>query len=254
MKKRLYWALFTILMFASCTMQKRVYSSGFHIDWSSRKENTHADNSLKRVNYWTTTLTKNSAATEIVSVSVPITSEITQFETSKQSNTEDAIATSQPFSIERATVPKNTADYQLPSQKTQNKKHTTKKQLTRRNRPGDGLVDVILLILGIIAAFLGYDSYNYGWGGRGSNFDWTVFFTVVGVCFAGLGFLLTAVGGASMSPSSLKGMMGAFTFFTTIFSGIGLIKSIRDYNDVCKFVSIGAFALLAIMWIVGLLM
>jgi hypothetical protein len=47
-------------------------------------------------------------------------------------------------------------------------------------------------------------------------------------------------------------MMGFFTVIGIILNTIGLIKSIRDYYDVGKYLSIAAFAMLGIMWIIGL--
>jgi hypothetical protein len=35
MKNLLFWVILTALAFSSCTMQKRVYSSGFHFEWGS---------------------------------------------------------------------------------------------------------------------------------------------------------------------------------------------------------------------------
>ena len=255
MKKRLYLALFTILSFTSCTLQKRMYSSGFHLEWPSSLGNAKSAKNHKHVDRRAQNSTNKTSSIEINQALTSVNhSTIERRETFLSSNNEFAKNSAKSAVIPRHAVVKNTASQQLPTSKTVHKKLMSKKQLPSRNRPGDGLVDILLVILGIVAALLGYDSYDSGWGGGGVYIDWTVFFTVIGVCTAVLGFLMTVVGGASMSPSSLRGMMGAFTIFATIFSGIGLIKSIRDYNDVCKFVSIGAFALLAIMWVVGLLM
>jgi hypothetical protein len=255
MKKRLYLALFTILSFTSCTLQKRMYSSGFHLEWPSSLVNAKSAKNHKHVDRRAQNSTNKTSSIEINQALTPVNhSTIERRETFLSSNNEFAKNSAKSAVIPRHAVVKNTASQQLPTSKTVHKKLMSKKQLPSRNRPGDGLVDILLVILGIVAALLGYESYDSGWGGGGVYIDWTVFFTVVGVCTAVLGFLMTVVGGASMSPTSLRGMMGAFTIFASIFSGIGLIKSIRDYNDVCKFVSIGAFALLAIMWIVGLLM
>ena len=255
MKKLLYLALFTAYTLTSCTLQKRMYSSGFHLEWPTSWGNAKSAKNHKYVDLNAQNATNKTSSTDITQASTPVNhSTIERGETFLSSNNEFAKNSAKSAVIPRHAVVKNTASQQLPTSKTVHKKLMSKKQLPSRNRPGDGLVDILLVILGIVAALLGYDSYDSGWGGGGVYIDWTVFFTVIGVCTAVLGFLLTVVGGASMSPSSLRGMMGAFTIFATIFSGIGLIKSIRDYNDVCKFVSIGAFALLAIMWVVGLLM
>ncbi len=54
-----------------------------------------------------------------------------------------------------------------------------------------------------------------------------------------------------MSATGLEGMMVFFTLFGTLLNTIGLIKSIRDYYDVGKYLSIAGFALLGIMWIIG---
>jgi hypothetical protein len=255
MKKLLYLALFTAYTLTSCTLQKRMYSSGFHLEWPTSWGNAKSAKNHKYVDLNAQNATNKTSSTEINQALTPVNhSTIERRETFLSSNNEFAKNSAKSAVIPRHALVKNTAPQQLTTSKTVHKKLMSKKQLLSRNRPGDGLVDILLVILGIVAALLGYDSYDSGWGGGGVYIDWTVFFTVIGVCTAILGFLLTVVGGASMSPSSLRGMMGAFTIFATIFSGIGLIKSIRDYNDVCKFVSIGAFALLAIMWVVGLLM
>jgi hypothetical protein len=44
-----------------------------------------------------------------------------------------------------------------------------------------------------------------------------------------------------------------FTFFGLPAGVIGLIKSIRDYYDVGKYLSIAALSLLGVMWIIALI-
>lgn len=122
-------------------------------------------------------------------------------------------------------------------------------------RPGDPL-EVIFIVLGIVGALLGYDSYSGGggsWGGGGGGyFDWTAFFAIAGATVSAGGLILTIALKSSMSSIGLEGMMAFFTVIGIILNTIGLIKSIRDYYDVGKYLSIAAFVLLAVMWIIGL--
>lgn len=122
-------------------------------------------------------------------------------------------------------------------------------------RPGDPL-EVIFIVLGIVGALLGYDSYSGGggsWGGGGGGyFDWTAFFAIAGATVSAGGLILTIALKSTMSSIGLEGMMGFFTVIGIILNTIGLIKSIRDYYDVGKYLSIAAFVLLAVMWIIGL--
>ena len=125
----------------------------------------------------------------------------------------------------------------------------------QRTRPGDPL-EVIFIVLGIVGALLGYDSYSGGggsWGGGGGGyFDWTAFFAIAGATVSAGGLILTIALKSSMSSIGLEGMMGFFTVIGIILNTIGLIKSIRDYYDVGKYLCIAAFVLLAVMWIIGL--
>jgi hypothetical protein len=140
--------------------------------------------------------------------------------------------------------------------------HQQNRQRQQKQRnlsgPGDPL-ELIFFILGIVAAIFGYDSWSGGggggggggWGG-GSYFDWTSFFAITGAIIAALGLILTIALATSLRSGNAIGMMLFFTILGTIFSGIGLIKAIRDYYDFEKYLSIGAFVLMAAMWIIGM--
>lgn len=79
-----------------------------------------------------------------------------------------------------------------------------------------------------------------------------LFFAIAGATASTGGLILTIALKSSMSATGLEGMMVFFTLFGTLLNTIGLIKSIRDYYDVGKYLSIAGFALLGIMWIIGL--
>lgn len=265
MKKLLIWVILIVVAFSSCTLQKRVYSSGFHIDWAFNHGDAGKQHKQSKAAFGVNQRKTSNCETGLEN---PAQAQSTQSQivSSLRTQTRNDVA----VQIVNPTNKNHTQFYGIgpfnrlhkssriaehrKEQAYNNRLKTDTQFQGMKIRPGGSIFDTILLILGIILSILGHDkSSDRGrWGGRGSYFDWTVFFTVVGVCFAGFGFLMTAVGGSSMSPSSLRGMMGAFTIMATIFSGIGLIKSIRDYNDLCKYVSIGSFVLLFTMWIVGL--
>ena len=126
------------------------------------------------------------------------------------------------------------------------------------NDPGGDLITIIGLILGLLGIFFGSDSSSGGgWGGgggRGGYFDWTAFWAISsGVIAAGGVIAAIALRGA-VKPGIYTGiLLIPFTVLGLPAGIIGLIKSIRDYYDVGKYLSIAALSLLGVMWIIALI-
>jgi len=112
----------------------------------------------------------------------------------------------------------------------------------------------ILAILGIILTiFGGGSSYDGGGGGGGIDIDWTAFFAIASIVIATTGLVLLIAMKSSMSLMSIKAMVLFFTLFDLPFSVIGFIKSINNYYDVGKYLTIASWVFSAAMLIIGLL-
>ena len=124
--------------------------------------------------------------------------------------------------------------------------------------PIEDTLKIIGFILGLLGIFFGSDSSSGGgWGGgggRGGYFDWTAFWAIAAIVIA-LGGVVAAIALKGVfKPGNYIGMLILpFTVLGLPAGIIGLIKSIRDYYDVGKYLSIAALALLGLMWIIGLL-
>lgn len=266
--------LMALFLLQGCTLQQRRYTGGFHWQWGSEnrgsalsKHSTLAisANTPQDVKIYPAHSKKiesntqnNEAASTVEQIHQPNMAQETII---------SAIWLKQIYHTEIKPIFNNNGNCSLPlttyahsahKKKNHSGKKQGKHQRKRGFRPGATLFDLIIFILGLIAAILGYDTYygggGGGWGGRGGYFDWTIFFAVVGACISALGLIMTLTAGPTMSVGNVEAMLTFFSIFGVIFSGIGLIKSIRDYNDTCKYVSFGSFALLLIMWIIGLSM
>jgi hypothetical protein len=126
------------------------------------------------------------------------------------------------------------------------------------NDPGGDLITIIGLILGLLGIFFGTDSSSGGgWGGgggRGGYFDWTAFWAISSVVIAAGGVIAAIALRGAVKPGIYTGILILpFTFFGLPAGVIGLIKSIRDYYDVGKYLSIAALSLLGVMWIIALI-
>jgi hypothetical protein len=256
-KKLLLWGLL-ILSLQSCSIQQRRYTGGLSIQWPTIGQHENKQTAAQKES-------QHRVQNE-------------EHNTQPRSHVELFGATNQPgseFDRKCATTPVNhpsridkiqarTTEHPAnhPSsieksinKKPQQKQSKFKKSKRGKNAPGDDpILDLIFLIVGIVGALLGYDSYSGGGGGWGGGgyFDWTAFFAIGAIVLGAGGLLATAASKASMGATGLQGMMVFFTIFGGLFGLIGLIKSVRDYYDVGKYLSICAFALLAIMWIIGL--
>ena len=126
------------------------------------------------------------------------------------------------------------------------------------NDPGGDLITIIGLILGILGIFFGSDSSSGGgWGGgggRGGYFDWTAFWAISSVVIAAGGVIAAIALKGAFKPGIYTGILILpFTVLGLPAGVIGLIKSIRDYYDVGKYLSIAALSLLGVMWIIALI-
>jgi hypothetical protein len=123
--------------------------------------------------------------------------------------------------------------------------------------PIEETLKIIGLILGILGIFFGSDSSSGGgWGGgggRGGYFDWTAFWAISSVVIAAGGVIAAIALKGAVKPGIYAGiLLIPFTVLGLPAGIIGLIKSIRDYYDVGKYLSIAALSLLGVMWIIAL--
>ena len=123
--------------------------------------------------------------------------------------------------------------------------------------PIEETLKIIGLILGLLGIFFGSDSSSGGgWGGgggRGGYFDWTAFWAISSVVIAAGGVIAAIALKGAVKPGIYAGiLLIPFTVLGLPAGIIGLIKSIRDYYDVGKYLSIAALSLLGVMWIIAL--
>ena len=124
--------------------------------------------------------------------------------------------------------------------------------------PIEDTLKIIGLILGLLGIFFGSDSSSGGgWGGgggRGGYFDWTAFWAIAAIVIAVGGVVAAIALRGAVKPGIYTGiLLIPFTVLGLPAGIIGLIKSIRDYYDVGKYLSIAALSLLGVMWIIALI-
>ena len=120
--------------------------------------------------------------------------------------------------------------------------------------PSEETLKIIGLILGLLGIFFGSDSSSGGGGGgRGGYFDWTAFWAIAAIVIAVGGVVAAIALKGVFKPGIYTGiLLIPFTVLGLPAGIIGLIKSIRDYYDVGKYLSIAALSLLGVMWIIAL--
>jgi len=243
------------MLMQSCSIQQRRYTGGFNIHWPSpNAKNAKLTGSV------------NKSAEPAVMVRQP---NAEAFEIANPQNSRSALLQNKEISgnaIETKIQGENSVMYSLlalnnavqpknsdQTRKTNGKNLRLQNQL-KQKQPGD-LLELIFLVVGIIGMLLGYDSYSGGGGGggRGGYFDWTVFWAIASVVIAAAG-IAAAIGLKGVfKPGNYIGMLILpFTVLGVPSGIIGLIKSVRDYYDVGKYLSIAALVMLAIMWVIGL--
>lgn len=266
-------ALSALLLMQSCSLQQRRYTGGFQLQWTTGSK-AHGKASAKSApsmrseshgiakdidrNTVMQIESKKGVGTGFPNHLALSTLELTRsqpnFHSPKHVNLNriygpftgkrhGSVASNHPF--EKAT----------PHRPSNQKARISQKKHSMTLSPPDGY-DIVKLIFGILGIIFGWNKSSSSYGGlfEGSYIDWTVVFVIIGLAFSTFGLIYTIAGASSFSAMALKGMMGAFTIMGAIFSGIGLIKSINEYYDAGIYMSYGSFALLAVMWIVGLLM
>ena len=124
--------------------------------------------------------------------------------------------------------------------------------------PIEDTLKIIGFILGLLGIFFGSDSSSGGgWGGgggRGGYFDWTAFWAISSVVIAAGGVIAAIALKGAVKPGIYTSILILpFTILGVPAGIIGLIKSIRDYYDVGKYLSIAALSLLGVMWIIALI-
>jgi hypothetical protein len=278
MKNCLVLAL-AILALSSCSITPRYHSFGYNVEWKSRiaqqtkpSASPHSNESQKRSQGETVEI--EQAAHH------PFTQPQTPIE--KQENHRQEIGVNNhPFLKPFSSI---SAAESLPNQ-TEYKEHFTEKKPSsaglskvlgqmkstshksgKKGNHGNSLsrdpieetLKIIGLILGILGIFFGSDSSSGGgWGGgggRGGYFDWTAFWAISSVVIAAGGVIAAIALKGAVKPGIYAGiLLIPFTVLGLPAGIIGLIKSIRDYYDVGKYLSIAALSLLGVMWIIALI-
>ena len=265
-------ALSVLFVMQSCSLQQRRYTGGFQLQWTTGskahgKASAKSAPSMRSESHGTAKDVVRNTVMQIESKKVVGTGLPNHFESSTLELTRskpnlhspkhvNPNRTSVPFTGKRhgSVASNHPFEKTIPHRPNNQKARISQKKRSMTLSPPDGY-DIVKLIFGLLGIIFGWNrGISYGGLFEGSYIDWTVVFVIIGLAFSTLGLILTIAGGSSFSAMALKGMMGAFTMMGAIFSGIGLIKSINEYYDAGIYMSYGSFALLAVMWIVGLLM
>jgi hypothetical protein len=245
--KYLYYLFIAILLIAQgCQVQQRKYTGGWSIQWPTpNAKNAKLTGSVNKSAEPAVAMRQSSA--EAIKIANPQNSE-----SAKLQNKGENSDVRPSLTMNKTVQP--TYPYQT---RKLNGKNLLLQHQSQQKQPTDPL-ELIFLIVGIIGMLLGYDSYSGGgnWGGgggRGGYFDWTAFWAIAAIVIA-LGGVVAAIALKGVfKPGNYIGMLILpFTVLGLPAGIIGLIKSIRDYYDVGKYLSIAALALLGVMWIIGL--
>lgn len=257
------------ILIQSCNVQQRRYTGGLSIHWpsvgKSQQKSTVGSLPSKVTNKQAahhpftqpqTPIEKQENYRQEIAVNNhPIlkqSSSISAAETlSKQTEYKEHFTEKKPSS---AGLSKGLVQMKSTSHKS-GKKGNHGKSLSRD--PIEDTLKIIGLILGLLGIFFGSDSSSGGgWGGgggRGGYFDWTAFWAISSVVIAAGGVIAAiALKGAFKTGIYTGILILPFTFFGLPAGVIGLIKSIRDYYDVGKYLSIAALSMLGVMWIIAL--
>ena len=255
-------ALLTGLIFSGCSITPRYHSFGYNVEWKTRV----AQRTKPSASPLSTESQKRSQveAREIVS-SHQSKPNPQNSESAKLQNVEISGNAFEPKNkgenseVRPSLTMNKTVQPTYPYQTRKlNGKNLLLQHQSQQKQPTDPL-ELIFLIVGIIGMLLGYDSYSGGggWGGgggRGGYFDWTAFWAISSVVIAAGGVIAAIALKGAVKPGIYAGiLLIPFTVLGLPAGIIGLIKSIRDYYDVGKYLSIAALALLGLMWIIGLL-
>lgn len=84
------------------------------------------------------------------------------------------------------------------------------------------------------------------------SIDWTIFFAIASLVVALTGFILLLAMKSATGTLALWAMIKFFTVIGLPLSVIGYIKSVNQYYEPGKYLTIASVALLAAMWIIGL--
>lgn len=258
--KYLYNLFIAILLIAQgCQVQQRKYTGGWSIQWPTpNAKNAKLTGSVNKSAEPAVAMRQSSA--EAIKIANPQNSESAKLQNVEISGNAFEPKNKEENSDVRPSLTMNkTVQPTYPYQTRKlNGKNLLLQHQSQQKQPTDPM-ELIFLIVGIIGMLLGYDSYSGGggWGGgggRGGYFDWTAFWAISSVVIAAGGVIAAIALKGVFKPGNYIGMLILpFTVLGLPAGIIGLIKSIRDYYDVGKYLSIAALALLGVMWIIGLL-
>jgi hypothetical protein len=271
--------LLAILALSSCSITPRYHSFGYNVEWKTRV--------AQRTKPATTPLSAESqklSQGDCIEITEAAHHPLTQPQASieKPENHRQEIEVNNPpflkqfFTIsETKTISRQTEHLEhiagkKPSSAGLSKglgqmKSTSHKSGKKGNHgnslsrdPIEETLKIIGLILGLLGIFFGTDSSSGGgWGGgggRGGYFDWTAFWAISSVVIAAGGVIAAIALKGVFKPGIYTGiLLIPFTVLGLPAGIIGLIKSIRDYYDVGKYLSIAALSLLGVMWIIALI-
>ena len=257
--KYLYYLFIAILLIAQgCQVQQRKYTGGWSIQWPTpNAKNAKLTGSVNKSAEPAVAMRQSSA--EAIKIANPQNSESAKLQNVEISgNAFEPKNKGENSDVRPSLTMNKTVQPTYPYQTRKlNGKNLLLQHQSQQKQPTDPL-ELIILIVGIIGMLLGYDSYSGGgnWGGgggRGGYFDWTDFWAIAAIVIA-LGGVVAAIALKGVfKPGNYIGMLILpFTVLGVPSGIIGLIKSIREYYDLGKYLSIAALVMLGIMWIIGL--
>ena len=255
--------LVALILFQSCTITPRFHSIGYQIEWRANRlkhEKNERNTSIAARGNETRDL-HNTALSSAKNLEAP--EELGNYNLVESAKTEHRTTQTTNNCKEKNRIHPSVFRLTPSSEKTLFMVHPTTTKLQNKHNVNqlqsspDDPWKTILAILGIILTIFGggsyYDGGGGGGGGGGIDIDWTAFFAIASIVIATTGLVLLFAMKSSMSLMSIKAMVLFFTLFDLPFSVIGFIKSINNYYDAGKYLTIASWVFSAAMLIIGLL-
>lgn len=162
-----------MLVLSSCTMEKRIYSSGYHIEWNKSKQNPNRQELVKKDNGKPTEQNKIAIVEQSDNEVIMADNSNSKIviEDNITASLDNSVILLSPkivsFSKKTNTVSANTNPISETKTVITNKTSETKKKSEKNNSAGGGKSQIVALILCIFLGLLGLHRFYLGYTGLG---------------------------------------------------------------------------------------
>ncbi len=164
MKKIILFAAAAIFMVSSCTIEKRLYNSGYHVEWNHSNKHVDSDqvaqeeSSSEVREVETVVVNRTANADQVVEESVANNDAVVAVvEATEKVGSNEVVSTTNAVSQESAVA----------SDKDQQVKAKESKKAEKSKAPGGGKSQLIALLLCFFIGFLGIHRFYLGYTGIG---------------------------------------------------------------------------------------